>query len=106
MQIDAHRSPLAAMVLSSNGMYIATASEQGTIIRVHLVSDATKVKNHKFIYLELEQYLFPELEGVLQTDTVTGPSEEQRENRGRSVEREERHNGEGGREREREYMVR
>ncbi|XP_071909073.1 autophagy-related protein 18b isoform X3 [Coffea arabica] len=41
-EIDAHRSPLAAMVLSSNGMYIATASEQGTIIRVHLVSDATK----------------------------------------------------------------
>ncbi|XP_028071781.1 autophagy-related protein 18b-like isoform X2 [Camellia sinensis] len=41
-EIDAHRSPLTAMVLSSNGMYIATASEQGTIIRVHLVSDATK----------------------------------------------------------------
>ncbi|CAL5419559.1 unnamed protein product [Camellia sinensis] len=41
-EIDAHRSPLAATVLSSNGMYIATASEQGTIIRVHLVSDATK----------------------------------------------------------------
>jgi len=45
LQIEAHRSPLAAMVLSSNGMYIATASEQGTIIRVHLVSDATKVMN-------------------------------------------------------------
>lgn len=43
MQIDAHRSPLAAMVLSFNGMYIATASEQGTIIRVHLLSDVTKV---------------------------------------------------------------
>ncbi|KAA8522822.1 hypothetical protein F0562_009245 [Nyssa sinensis] len=41
-EIDAHRSPLAAIVLSSNGMYIATASEQGTIIRVHLVSEATK----------------------------------------------------------------
>ncbi|XP_044472124.1 autophagy-related protein 18b [Mangifera indica] len=41
-EIDAHRSPLAAMVLSSNGMYIATASEQGTIIRVFLVSEATK----------------------------------------------------------------
>lgn len=41
-EINAHRSPLAAMVLSFNGMYIATASEQGTIIRVHLVSDATK----------------------------------------------------------------
>ncbi|CAN6547316.1 unnamed protein product [Malus baccata var. baccata] len=41
-EIDAHRSPLAAIALSSNGMYIATASEQGTIIRVHLVSEATK----------------------------------------------------------------
>ncbi|PON48447.1 Guanine nucleotide-binding protein, beta subunit [Parasponia andersonii] len=41
-EIDAHRSLLAAMTLSSNGMYIATASEQGTIIRVHLVSEATK----------------------------------------------------------------
>ncbi|TXG60887.1 hypothetical protein EZV62_012250 [Acer yangbiense] len=41
-EIDAHRAPLAAIVLSSNGMYIATASEQGTIIRVFLVSEATK----------------------------------------------------------------
>ncbi|XP_028773637.1 autophagy-related protein 18b isoform X2 [Neltuma alba] len=41
-EIEAHRAPLAAMVLSSNGMYIATASEQGTMVRVHLVSDATK----------------------------------------------------------------
>ncbi|KAK4431909.1 Autophagy-related protein 18b, partial [Sesamum alatum] len=40
--IHAHRSPLAAMAFSSNGMYIATASEQGTIIRVHLISEATK----------------------------------------------------------------
>ncbi|XP_034699799.1 autophagy-related protein 18b-like isoform X3 [Vitis riparia] len=41
-EIDAHRSPLAAIVFSPNGMYIATASEQGTIIRVHLISEATK----------------------------------------------------------------
>ncbi|KAK6273093.1 hypothetical protein POUND7_010176 [Theobroma cacao] len=41
-EIDAHRSPLAAITLSSNGTYIATASEQGTIIRVHLVSEATQ----------------------------------------------------------------
>ncbi|GFP85472.1 autophagy-related protein 18b [Phtheirospermum japonicum] len=41
-EIHAHRSPLAAMTFSSNGMYIATASEQGTIIRVHLISEATK----------------------------------------------------------------
>ncbi|XP_020523738.1 autophagy-related protein 18b isoform X2 [Amborella trichopoda] len=41
-QIEAHRSPLAAMALSSDGVYIATASEQGTIIRVHLISQAKK----------------------------------------------------------------
>ncbi|XP_073011237.1 autophagy-related protein 18b isoform X1 [Typha latifolia] len=41
-QIDAHHSPLAAMVFSSNGKFLATASEQGTIVRVHLVSQATK----------------------------------------------------------------
>uniref|UniRef100_A0A7N0VH74 Autophagy-related protein 18b n=1 Tax=Kalanchoe fedtschenkoi TaxID=63787 RepID=A0A7N0VH74_KALFE len=42
-EIEAHRSPLAAITLSANGMYLATASEQGTIIRVHLVSDASKI---------------------------------------------------------------
>ncbi|XP_075492122.1 autophagy-related protein 18b isoform X2 [Primulina tabacum] len=41
-EIHAHCSPLAALAFSSNGMYIATASEQGTIIRVHLISEATK----------------------------------------------------------------
>lgn len=41
-EIDAHRSPLAAIAFASNGRYIATASEQGTIIRVHMVSEATK----------------------------------------------------------------
>ncbi|GMH04117.1 hypothetical protein Nepgr_005956 [Nepenthes gracilis] len=41
-EIDAHHSPLAAMVLSSNGAYLATASEQGTIIRVHMISDGIK----------------------------------------------------------------
>lgn len=41
-EIHAHQAPLAAMVLSSNGKYIATASEQGTMVRVHLVSEATK----------------------------------------------------------------
>ena len=53
-QIEAHRSPLVAMVLSSNGMYIATASEQGTIIRVHLVSDATKVKNKTLCFVNTD----------------------------------------------------
>ncbi|THU47125.1 hypothetical protein C4D60_Mb09t12230 [Musa balbisiana] len=41
-QIDAHRSPLVAMIFSSSGTYLATASQQGTIIRVHLVSQATE----------------------------------------------------------------
>ncbi|MQM01067.1 hypothetical protein Taro_033814 [Colocasia esculenta] len=44
-QIDAHQRPLAAIAFSSSGMYLATASEQGTIIRVHLVSQATKSSN-------------------------------------------------------------
>jgi hypothetical protein len=42
-QIDAHQSPLAAMAFSSNGMYLATASEKGTMVRVHIVAQATKV---------------------------------------------------------------
>ncbi|KAJ8767357.1 hypothetical protein K2173_017401 [Erythroxylum novogranatense] len=41
-EIEAHRAPLAAIALSSNGKYIATASEQGTIVRVYLVSEATQ----------------------------------------------------------------
>ena len=41
-QINAHKSPLAAMALSSNGSHIATTFEQGTIIRVYLVSQASK----------------------------------------------------------------
>ncbi|KAF8730143.1 hypothetical protein HU200_017114 [Digitaria exilis] len=45
-QIDAHQAPLAAMVFSSDGMYLATASEKGTMIRVHLVAPATK--SHSF----------------------------------------------------------
>ena len=44
-QINAHKSPLAAMALSSNGSHIATASEQGTVIRVYLVSQASKAFN-------------------------------------------------------------
>uniref|UniRef100_A0A804PNM3 Autophagy-related protein 18b n=1 Tax=Zea mays TaxID=4577 RepID=A0A804PNM3_MAIZE len=43
---DAHLAPLAAMVFSLNGMYLATASEKGTMIRVHLVAQATK--SHSF----------------------------------------------------------
>ncbi|KAJ0965726.1 hypothetical protein J5N97_026864 [Dioscorea zingiberensis] len=46
-QIDAHRSALAALAFSSSGMFLATASEQGTRIRVHLVSQATKSYNFR-----------------------------------------------------------
>uniref|UniRef100_A0A803MFH2 Autophagy-related protein 18b n=1 Tax=Chenopodium quinoa TaxID=63459 RepID=A0A803MFH2_CHEQI len=42
-EIDAHLSPLAAMVFSSNGTYLATASEQGTMVRVHTVPEGTKL---------------------------------------------------------------
>ncbi|CAL4885715.1 unnamed protein product [Urochloa decumbens] len=45
-QIDAHQAPLAAMVFSSNGLYLATASEKGTMVRVHLITQATK--SHSF----------------------------------------------------------
>ncbi|GAB2291525.1 Autophagy- protein 18b [Dionaea muscipula] len=41
-EINAHHAPLAAMVLSSDGAYLATASEQGTKIRVHMILDGTK----------------------------------------------------------------
>ncbi|CAO2841597.1 unnamed protein product [Amaranthus hypochondriacus] len=41
-EIDAHRSPLAAMVFSSEGTYVATASEQGTMVRVHAIPEGTK----------------------------------------------------------------
>ncbi|XP_057247100.1 autophagy-related protein 18b isoform X2 [Beta vulgaris subsp. vulgaris] len=41
-EIDAHLAPLAAMVFSSEGTYLATASEQGTMVRVHTVPEGTK----------------------------------------------------------------
>jgi hypothetical protein len=47
-QIDAHQSPLATMAFSSNGMYLATASEKGTMVRVHIVAQATKVNIRGF----------------------------------------------------------
>lgn len=52
-EIDAHRSPLAVLSLSSGGTHIATASEQGTMIRIHLVSDATKVNPQANLYLNV-----------------------------------------------------
>jgi autophagy-related protein 18 len=42
-QIQAHRSPLAAMAVSGDGLFLATASQQGTVIRVHCIPQASKV---------------------------------------------------------------
>lgn len=42
-QIQAHKSPLAAMAFSSDGLLLATASDQGTVIRVHSIPQASKV---------------------------------------------------------------
>ncbi|KAL4821327.1 autophagy-related protein 18 [Aspergillus spinulosporus] len=41
--IEAHRSPLACITLSSDGTLIATASDKGTIIRVFSVPDGHKL---------------------------------------------------------------
>jgi WD40 repeat protein len=60
-QIDAHESPLAAMAFSSNGTYLATASGKGTIIRVFLVAQATKVNSTLFIVCSCNQLDFPKL---------------------------------------------
>lgn len=44
--IAAHDSPLAALAFDPSGELLATASEKGTIIRVFLVSEGTRV--HEF----------------------------------------------------------
>lgn len=41
--IAAHRTPVAALSLSSDGLLLATASEKGTIIRVYNVSSSRKI---------------------------------------------------------------
>ncbi|XP_046987585.1 WD repeat domain phosphoinositide-interacting protein 2 isoform X2 [Schistocerca americana] len=41
--IPAHDSPLAALAFSTSGTKVATASEKGTVIRVFLVNDGTKL---------------------------------------------------------------
>lgn len=41
--IPAHDSPLAALAFNASGTKIATASEKGTVIRVFLVEDGTKL---------------------------------------------------------------
>jgi autophagy-related protein 18 len=39
-EIRAHRAPLAAMAFSSDGRFLATASERGTVVRVHVLPAA------------------------------------------------------------------
>lgn len=39
-EIRAHRAPLAAMAFSSDGRFLATASERGTVVRVHVLPEA------------------------------------------------------------------
>jgi autophagy-related protein 18 len=41
--IPAHDSPLAALGFSPSGTKVATASEKGTVIRVFLVHDGSKL---------------------------------------------------------------
>ncbi|XP_021854155.1 autophagy-related protein 18b isoform X2 [Spinacia oleracea] len=41
-EIDAHLSPLAAMIFSSEGTFLATASKQGTMVRVHTIPEGIK----------------------------------------------------------------
>eukprot|EP00240_Pyramimonas_obovata_P004118 CAMPEP_0118931720 /NCGR_PEP_ID=MMETSP1169-20130426/7962_1 /TAXON_ID=36882 /ORGANISM="Pyramimonas obovata, Strain CCMP722" /LENGTH=343 /DNA_ID=CAMNT_0006874253 /DNA_START=371 /DNA_END=1398 /DNA_ORIENTATION=+ len=42
-ELRAHRSPLALLAFSSDGTFLASASEKGTIIRVHNLPQASKV---------------------------------------------------------------
>lgn len=41
--IQAHKAPIAALALNANGTLLATASENGTIIRVFAIPSATKL---------------------------------------------------------------
>ncbi|GAQ88153.1 WD40 repeat protein [Klebsormidium nitens] len=41
-QIQAHKAPLAALAINSDGSLLASASERGTVIRVHTLPSATK----------------------------------------------------------------
>ena len=42
--IDAHNSQLAALALSHNGKYVATASEKGTLIRIFNTADGGRLR--------------------------------------------------------------
>ncbi|KAK9844455.1 hypothetical protein WJX74_002757 [Apatococcus lobatus] len=41
---NAHSSPLACMALSLNGKLLATASERGTLVRIHATQDGTRLQ--------------------------------------------------------------
>lgn len=40
----AHTSPLAALTLSMDGKLLATASERGTLVRIHSTHDGSKLQ--------------------------------------------------------------
>ena len=40
----AHTSPLAALTLSMDGKLLATASERGTLVRIHATHDGSKLQ--------------------------------------------------------------
>ncbi|XP_024540257.1 autophagy-related protein 18b isoform X1 [Selaginella moellendorffii] len=41
-EFQAHKSPLAAMAFTPDGLLLATASDHGTVIRVHVIPQASK----------------------------------------------------------------
>lgn len=45
--IQAHKSPIAAMAISSQGTMLATASDKGTVIRVFSIPDARKLGEYR-----------------------------------------------------------
>lgn len=45
--IQAHKSPIAAMAINSQGTMLATASDKGTVIRVFSVPDAKKMGEYR-----------------------------------------------------------
>lgn len=45
--IQAHKSPIAAMAINSQGTMLATASDKGTVIRVFSVPDAKKLGEYR-----------------------------------------------------------
>jgi len=42
--IQAHAAALAALTLSQDGRLLATASERGTLVRIHSTADGSKLQ--------------------------------------------------------------